>query len=117
MELSALIQKQIERDRKRGFTVDFDNDAAREVQLMHDLVGLFGEVGEFSNLLKKVALTRNIPKYTGPSLADAIPHLREELADAVIYIFRLATILGGDLENDILKKIERNDARYRNLER
>lgn len=116
MELSALISEQIQRDRRRGFAVDFQTDAARENQLMQDLVGLFGEVGEFSNLLKKVVLARTTSGYTGPTLEEATVELREELADATIYIFRLATILGGDLEQDIITKIERNDERYRNLE-
>lgn len=117
MEISALIDQQIERDRRRGFRVDFDTDAAREEQLTHDLIGLFGEVGEFSNLLKKVTLARTTRGYAGPTLSEATPELRDELADAAIYIFRLVTILGGDLERDILAKIERNDERYRNLER
>jgi len=117
MELSSLISEQIERDRRRGFAVDFETDAAREEQLMRDLVGLFGEVGEFSNLLKKVLLARTTPGYKGPSLGHATADLRDELADATIYIFRLATILGGNLEQDILAKIKRNDERYRNLER
>lgn len=117
MDLSALISEQIERDRRRGFAVDFDNDRAREDQLMHDLVGLFGEVGEFSNLLKKVVLARTTDGYVGPTLGDATPALREELADAAIYMFRLVTILGGDFEQDILAKIDRNDERYGDLDR
>lgn len=116
MDLSALISEQIERDRHRGFAVDFHNDAEREEQLMRDLVGLFGEIGEFSNLLKKVMLTRTTAGYKGPKLGDALPALREELADVTIYIFRLVTILGGDLEQDILAKIKHNDERYRNLD-
>lgn len=116
MELSALISEQIKRDRRRGFAVDFETDAAREDQLMRDLVGLFGEVGEFSNLLKKVVLARTTSGYSGPTLEEAAVELREELADATIYIFRLATILGGNLEQDILAKIKRNDERYRDLE-
>lgn len=117
MQLSALINEQIERDRRRGFGVDFENDEAREDQLMRDLVGLFGEVGEFSNLLKKVSLARTVEGYAGPSLAEATPALREELADAAIYLFRLVTILGGDLEHDIRAKIALNDQRYSGLDR
>lgn len=117
MELSSLISEQIERDRRRGFTLDFDSDTAREEQLMRDLVGLFGEVGEFSNLLKKVTLARTISGYSGPTLAAAAPQLREELADAAIYIFRIATILGGNFEQEVLAKIKHNDERYRDLER
>jgi NTP pyrophosphatase (non-canonical NTP hydrolase) len=115
MELAVLIQQQIERDRRRGFPVDFEQDRDRIDQLMRDLVGLLGEVGEFANLLKKVGLGQTTPGYVAPSLDNVNIELREELADAAIYIFRLATILGGNLEQDILRKIEINDERYSGL--
>jgi NTP pyrophosphatase (non-canonical NTP hydrolase) len=115
MDLADLIQQQIERDRHRGFPVDFDTDRERIDQLMRDLVGLVGEVGEFANLLKKIGLGQTTPGYAPRSLGDAGAELREELADAAIYLFRLATILGGNLEQDILRKIAINDQRYRGL--
>jgi hypothetical protein len=115
MELSALVRKQIEADGRRGFAVDFETDAERHEQLQRDLVGLVGEVGEFANLLKKVGLTLSTPGYSGPTLAQASATLREELADAAIYIFRLSATLGGDLERDLLDKMKVNDERYRNL--
>jgi len=116
LELLALIQQQIERDRRRGFRIDFTTDDERLDQLMRDLVGIFGEVGEFANLLKKVDLARRTPGYNAPSLDEARSALREELADAALYLFRLATVLGGDLEQAILEKIHFNDQRYRSLE-
>lgn len=115
MELGDLIRLQIERDRRRGFAVDFGHDRDRVDQLMREVVGLVGEVGEFANLLKKVGLRYGTPGYEGPSLDDARVELREELADAAIYLFRLATILGADLEKDIIRKITINDERYGNL--
>lgn len=117
MELSALIEQQIERDRRRGFPVDFASDGGRLDQLMRDLVGLLGEVGEFANLLKKVGLAHSTPGYVAPSLSEVNQELREELADVAIYLFRLVTILGGDLEQDILRKVGINDERYRDFER
>lgn len=117
MELSVLIQLQINRDRRRGFLIDFDSDGARLEQLQRDLIGLFGEVGEFANLLKKVDLARAADGYIAPSLDEARAELREELADAAIYLFRLSAILGADLEADILKKMAINDERYRGLEK
>lgn len=116
MELSALIRRQIERDRRRGFPVEFSTEGEQIQQLMRDLVGLLGEVGEFANILKKVELGRTNPRYVAPSLADAQSDLEEELADTAIYLFRLSEILKVDLEEAILTKIKANDQRYKKLE-
>lgn len=40
-----------------------------------------------------------------------LPDLGEELADVAIYLLGLAEILGINLEEEILKKIEKNDLR------
>ena len=40
-----------------------------------------------------------------------LPDLGEELADVVIYLFGLAAILNIDIENEILKKVEKNKKR------
>ena len=117
MDLSAIVQKQIEADEKRGFTVRFDSDIATENQLTRDTVGLMGEIGEFANLLKKVSLSLKTEGYVGPTLAEASEELREELADAAIDIIRLSALLGANLEHDILAKMEKNNARYRVLEK
>jgi NTP pyrophosphatase (non-canonical NTP hydrolase) len=117
MELSDLVKRQIDADERRGFPVAFETDAARHDQLTRDLVGLVGEVGEFADLLKKVGLTLTTPGYVGPSLIEASPRLRSELADVAIYLFRLSTILRGDLEQDLLEKMKINDERYGYLER
>lgn len=116
MDFSQIIQRQIEADKRRGFAVSFASDAERLDQLIRDAVGLMGEVGEFANMLKKVDLARTVKAYVGPSLSEASANLREELADAVIYIMRLTTILGGDLQQDVLTKMDQNDKRYRDLE-
>jgi len=117
MELTKLIAEQISRDRRRGFEVDFDSEAARQTQIMRDVVGLIGEVGEFANLLKKVELAHTNRAYIGPTLSEATPQLSEELADIAIYLFRLSILIGADLEKAILDKIKINDLRYRDLER
>lgn len=40
-----------------------------------------------------------------------LPNLGEELADVAIYLLGLASIVGVDLEDEILKKIEKNKNR------
>jgi NTP pyrophosphatase (non-canonical NTP hydrolase) len=117
MDLSKIAQAQIEADVRRGFSRDFQTDSERIAQLTRDTVGLMGEVGEFANLLKKADLTSRIEGYDGVSIDAASADLREELADAMIYIIRLASALGGDIEDDLLKKMAKNDERYRHLQK
>lgn len=117
MQLSELVRSQIDADERRGFPVKFDNDEDRHNQLMRDLVGLVSEVGEFADCLKRVGLASSNPGYMGHSMTDATPQLRSELADISIYVFRLMTILDGDLEGEILRKMEVNRKRYQYLER
>jgi NTP pyrophosphatase (non-canonical NTP hydrolase) len=116
MQFKAIVDKQIAADRRRGFPVDFNSDVERQAQLAKDLIGLMGEIGEFANLVKKVGLRIAHTGYDGPSLEDASDKLREELADSIIYIIRLSAILGADLEQDVLAKMQRNDIRYRSFE-
>ncbi|MEP4197275.1 MAG: hypothetical protein ABJL99_16760 [Aliishimia sp.] len=40
MDLSTIVQKQIEVDERRGFTVNFSSNTAAEEQLTRDTVGL-----------------------------------------------------------------------------
>ncbi|MFY2822980.1 hypothetical protein [Ruegeria sp. MALMAid1280] len=116
MELAKIVARQMAADVKRGFSEELQSDADRLAQLTRDTVGLVGEVGEFANLLKKVELAFRVDGYEGYSLEIASADLREELADAMIYIIRLSNVLGGDIENDLLEKMAKNDERYRHLE-
>jgi NTP pyrophosphatase (non-canonical NTP hydrolase) len=113
--LAALTRRQIDADRSHGFSVDVSGDRARIDQLSKDLVGLMGEVGEFANLLKKVDLAASQPRYEGPDLASAKLALRMELADAQIYMLRLAHLLEVDLADAVLDKMRTNDERYAHL--
>jgi len=117
MQLGELVARQIASDRRRGFSVDFTDEQERQTHIERDLVGLLGEIGEFANLLKKVRLGLDHETYTGPSLAKALPALREELADTTIYIMRLFTMLDGDMEAELVSKMTINDSRYGELER
>lgn len=117
MDLSNIARLQIEADVRRGFSKELQTDAERIAQLTRDTVGLIGEVGEFANLLKKADLTLRIEGYNGVTIDSVSPELREELADAMIYIIRLASALGGDIESDLLSKMSKNNERYHNLEK
>jgi NTP pyrophosphatase (non-canonical NTP hydrolase) len=116
MDLATLMKVQIATDEKRGFPVKFSADRERVTQLMKDLVGLFGELGEFANLLKKVEIKLDHPTYYGASFTESQDQLREEVVDSLIYLMRLAAILETDLESELLKKMQINQERYRSLE-
>ena len=109
---ASLVRRQIDADRAHGFPVDFADDAERCSQISRDLVGLLGEVGEFANLIKKVELTTTRPGYVGANLMAAEPELRRELADAQIYLLRLAHLLRTDLGKAVIEKMQSNDDRY-----
>jgi len=53
MDFRKIIELQISDDKNRGFEVDFSSEQERYDQLMKDIVGLVGEIGEFSNIVKK----------------------------------------------------------------
>jgi NTP pyrophosphatase (non-canonical NTP hydrolase) len=117
MDLATLMNMQITSDEKRGFLVRFSGERERVSQLIRDLIGLFGEIGEFSNLIKKIELRLDRPGYEGPSLAESQDQLSEELVDSLIYLMRIAAILEIDLEAGLMKKMKINQERYKSLER
>ncbi len=117
MDLASLSKIQILADEKRGFPVKFASDRDKYAQIISDLVGLFGEIGEFSNIVKKIGIKLNRPEYNGPSLEEGRDLLREELVDTLIYVIRLAAILDTDLEAELIRKLEINEARYECLVR
>jgi len=115
LSLADLSAQQLDADRRHGFPVDLPNGAGRRDQLLREIVGLVGEVGEFANLLKKVDLAATHHQYSGPDLDAATPELRLELADAQIYLLRLAHFLRIDLTEAVLEKVRANEGRYGHL--
>ncbi len=75
----------------------------------------------YQNKLDKKFNVTDIAKefcFTHEELSEAyrayykkLPDVGEELADVVIYLLGLAEILGVDLENEILEKVEKNKKR------
>ncbi|MCK8688087.1 MazG nucleotide pyrophosphohydrolase domain-containing protein [Pseudomonas umsongensis] len=104
-------------DEQHGFPVAFDQENQKFNQITKDLVGLFGEVGEFSNIVKKINLKIEKGDNYELNMLEAKEHLKEELSDSLIYIIRLANILDIDLEKECLNKIDRNRVRYEKLKK
>ena len=115
MELTEIAKIQIEMDERHGFPVHFSSDHEKYQQLTKDLVGLFGEVGEFSNIVKKINIKIDHPNDYQLDISQAENLLKEELIDSLIYIIRISAILGVDLQSEILEKIRQNESRYAKL--
>ncbi|MEH6357454.1 MAG: MazG nucleotide pyrophosphohydrolase domain-containing protein [Pseudomonadales bacterium] len=87
----------------KSFYVDIDDKNLQELE--HLIVCLVGELGEFSNILKKVV--RGDSK-----LSDVKSELDEELADTFIYLLKISNQFGVNLEKELLKKISKNQRRF-----
>lgn len=77
--------------------------------LEHLLVCIAGEVGELANVVEKV-------RRGDQSLVRAKPAIVEESADILIYIVKLANLLGFTLDDAFRTKLELNRERFRDYE-
>jgi NTP pyrophosphatase (non-canonical NTP hydrolase) len=112
MDIKEIIALQIEQDDKIGFPVKFSDNSLKYQQLTKDLVGLFGEIGEFSNIVKKINIKLDKKDLYNLDLSLSEENLKEELVDTFIYILRISAILDLDLERETIKKMEFNANRY-----
>jgi len=117
MEFNQILKMQIEMDELHGFPVEFASQRDKYDQLTKDLVGLVGEIGEFSNIVKKINIKLDRPDEYDLNVSMAEALLPEELADGLIYIIRIAAILKIDLQAELVKKIQQNVTRYEKLQR
>lgn len=99
-------------DEVHDFPVTFTDQRQKYNQVTKDLVGLFGEIGEFSNIIKKINLKIEKNDRYELDLLEAEKNLKEEIADSFIYLIRIANILEIDLPLEINNKIEKNKIRY-----
>jgi NTP pyrophosphatase (non-canonical NTP hydrolase) len=90
----------------RSFYCDIDESNLHELE--HLIVCTVGELGEFSNLTKKVVRGDK-------ELKEIKPELDEELVDTFIYLIKIANQFNVDLEQGFLDKLEKNKKRFRDF--
>src|SRR4051794_24365306 len=115
MDLEKLIYIQRQFDAEHGW-IERDRGPSLLRFLNRDVVGLAGEVGEFANLLKKINLVADIDEEGGMRarlLRLATRQFASELADVFVYVMRLSSALGIDLESEYKKKLRLNRRRFR----
>jgi NTP pyrophosphatase (non-canonical NTP hydrolase) len=72
-------------------------------------MALTGEVGELSEIFQWLTEDASKSVATNPDTATAV---REELADVTLYLVRLASVLGVDLNEAVTQKLQKNAAKY-----
>lgn len=113
--LKEIIDFQREFDKKHGWDWETDNEKERLDHMTYAVVALCGEVGEFSNLVKK-AMREHIS--TGNLMSDDIKEkLREEIVDVFIYVLKTAVGLDMNLEEEFFEKLKRNEEKFRVYEK
>lgn len=111
MDISRLqeLQKEFDLEYFPGFW-RIDSDADFMNSLKHVCIALAGEVGELSNIVKK--LDRRLMNLGGGVGDDDLDRLREEVTDIFIYVLIAANLLGMDLGDAYLKRLEYNRRRF-----
>lgn len=107
MQLKDIQELQQSFDKSHQMKLDFYEkiDEKNLPALEHLVVCLLGELGEFSNLLKKVVRGDY-------ELKDVKDSLDEELVDVFIYLIKIANQFDVDLENGYLNKLEKNKVKF-----
>ncbi|MDC4675688.1 hypothetical protein NQ801_04165 [Acinetobacter baumannii] len=108
MELKDLQELQKKFDQSHQMRINFYENITQEnlPALEHLVVCLLGELGEFSNILKKVVRG----DYELNEVKDS---LDEELVDVFIYLIKIANQFDVDLENGYLNKLEKNKLKFK----
>ena len=73
------------------------------------IMALTGEVGELAEIFQWLTEAQSASVASDPATAQAV---RDELADVLLYLVRLADVLDVDLEAAAHAKVVRNAAKY-----
>lgn len=72
-------------------------------------MALTGETGELSEIFQWMTEEQSITAAQTPETSQAV---RDELADVLMYLVRLADVLGVDLDEAVQDKLKRNGEKY-----
>jgi NTP pyrophosphatase (non-canonical NTP hydrolase) len=108
-ELSNL-QKKFDSEHRSNFdwSTPIDDDNLDMMKFL--IIALTGEVGEAANIVKQIVRG----DFT---INDKKSELAEEISDIFIYTLKLAYQMDIDLEKEYLKKLEKNQERFKHYEK
>ncbi|WP_102264781.1 MazG nucleotide pyrophosphohydrolase domain-containing protein [Mesobacillus jeotgali] len=107
LTLQEIINRQKDFDKKHeGNNPFYEPITNMNIEVLeHLIVCIVGEIGEFSNIVKKV-------KRGDFDLDMRRADLEEELTDVFIYLIKIAGQLNIDLEQQYLKKLRKNEIKF-----
>lgn len=112
MTIDELIKKQEEFDAVHSGNFNWNQKIGdNNVEIFEFLlIALMGEMGETSNLLKKVLRGDY-------SLDDVYTDIKEEIIDMFIYVIKMCYQLDIDIETEYCKKMNKNTERFKLYEK
>lgn len=115
MNFNELVELQKIFDKDHNWPTGGDTVEEFIENINSDIVGFIGEIGEFSNIIKKIRLDAlNLNNDSRKKYEDI---LREELIDIFIYFMRISTYFNIDIESEYKAKLSRNKCRFKKYER
>ena len=73
------------------------------------VMALTGEVGELTEIFQWMTEAQSLAAGTNPDTSQAV---KDELADVQLYLVRLASVLGVDLNEAVQQKLQKNAEKY-----
>ncbi|RTZ41505.1 nucleotide pyrophosphohydrolase [Candidimonas sp. SYP-B2681] len=73
------------------------------------VMALTGEVGELTEIFQWMTEAQSLAASTSPDTSQAV---KDELADVLLYLVRLASVLGVDLNDAVQQKLQKNAEKY-----
>lgn len=118
MNINDIVKIQKGFDFSHGWTPE-ENLLDIMAYINKDIIGIIGELGEFSNQIKKINLLIDSNKIQdAEELYKSVEsNLREEITDTFIYIMRIVSHLNIDLEEEYFKKLNINKEKYRGFDK
>ncbi len=109
-DIKDIVEFQKEFDKKHNWINEHEKQDEKFMErLQYATIALAGEVGEFSNILKKIIRDKNLD---GKIDQTRIGDMKEELVDVFIYLIILSIILKMDLGKEYFDKMKKNEERF-----
>jgi NTP pyrophosphatase (non-canonical NTP hydrolase) len=113
MELKEIMRMQLEFDKRHASNFTWSQNINNEnlEMLGFLIIAITGEIGELSNVVKKIL--RGDKEF---SLEINRDELEEEITDIFIYLMKICNQMDIDLEENFLKKLQKNIEEFRKYE-